>query len=531
MAKPTPLFQDATGFAKDYPRDQMPQGYMWDLVDYVPTLLDAQLTNRGGWKWASAVNVSDFVGGIYAPFASGDRLLVVGSSGNLHEVNLMTQALTTVGAVGHIVQNPVMHRDQVYVANSDGNACTQVKLAGTTYTLTPLPATAPKARYAAVYKDRLLLGNDPTNPQRVTFSPAGDPMATLAVGGVPAGQWDPNTYFNTSLPLTGLGALRATILLFHSGSVERLRGGIPPTTADPLGDMFLEPLYDRAGCGDARSIAYWQDNCIFADERGVHFTDGATIRNLAAQGGILTFWRTLWLNRATVCADTYLDYYLITVIRTDGIGITLVCDLQRRTWFRFSNIKAQAYIHSIGAQAQLWGCRQGSQRLTALSTCFFPLVDANPEIDDDGTAVLPVIETGWSRFGEEARKRMRFIYTSYDCRMTGITPYESMRSVGDEVVEADVLDSRRELGAVTQNEAATLALSQALEVGYITMPSQPSYVIAGNLPETQGYSRYRLPIGKHPYGMAFRIRQVSPSYVTRLYGLSIQASMDERSRL
>ena len=72
MGRPSALLQEANSFARDFPRDRMPEGYMWDMVDYVPILLDAQLTGRGGWKWGSAAHSSDFVGGIYALFKEGD---------------------------------------------------------------------------------------------------------------------------------------------------------------------------------------------------------------------------------------------------------------------------------------------------------------------------------------------------------------------------------------------------------------------------------------------------------------------------
>lgn len=524
MGKPTALLQEANSFARDYPRDRMPQGYVWDMVDFVPTLLDSQLTGRGGWKWGSALHTNDFVGGIYAPFKAGDKLLVVDDAGSMKSVDLTTQALTTVAAVGPTAQNPVMHRDEVYVMRSDDALPTQIKSVPA-FTATVLPATAQKAKFGVVYKDRLVLANSVGNEQRIVFSPAGDPMALVAHGGIAAGQWDPVSYWNTSLAITGLGALRAAILAFHSGSVERLRGGIPPTTPDPLGDMFMEPLFDRAGCGDARTIAYWQDNCIFADERGVHFTDGATVRNLAAQGGILTLWRTLWKDRSSAAGDTYLNYYLITVIRSDGTPLTLVCDLERRTWFRFSNIRSRGYIHSVGAQEQLWGCRQGAKRLVALSNCFFPTL-IELERDDDGTDVLPVLETPWYRFGEDGRKRVRFAYAEYDVRATLVTPTAgAMQWRHEPDNEGVVLDPAQ------VNAAAVSALTQMLEVGYIRNPTDTTYTIAGRLPETQDLRRFRLPIGKHPYGMAFRVRQLAPSYVTRLYGLEVEASADERSRV
>jgi hypothetical protein len=70
-----------------------------------------------------------------------------------------------------------------------------------------------------------------------------------------------------------------------------------------------------------------------------------------------------------------------------------------------------------------------------------------------------------------------------------------------------------------------------LECGFITNPHDLNYTVAGTLPATSGYTRYRLPVGRHPYGLALRVRQVAPSVVTRVYDFALQASTDERSRL
>jgi hypothetical protein len=499
----------------------MPTGYMWDMADYVPSLLDAQLTGRGGWKWASDLHTSDFVGGIYAPFLAGDKLLVMDAANAMKEINPTTGAISNVGTIGPVVQNPVMHRDFVYQARSDNALAKQVKFLSGAYTLTDLPATSLKGKYAAVYKDRLLLANATGFESRLAFSPPGDAMTA----------WDSLSYFNTSLPLSGIAALRSVLLLFHQGSVERIRGAIPPSASDPVGDMFMEPLYDRAGCGDARSIAYWQDNCVFADERGVHFTDGAIVRNLAAQGSILTFWRTLYRNKLTIAADTFLDYYIVTIVRTDGVAVTLVCDLTRRTWVRFTNIKAQAYLHSIGAQEKLWACRSGANRLVSLSEVFFPTF-VGVQQDDDGTPVLPVFETPWYRLSEEGRKRTRFAYLSYDVRTTDPAADRSipMHWRAEYHPEGAAMQRMEEF-TTEMNGAAVLALAKLLEVGYITSPHVSDYTIAGTLPETTKYSRYRLPINKNPYGIAFRVRQTGGSHVTRIYDLATEAQADERSRV
>jgi hypothetical protein len=529
MGKPVSLLEDAASFARDFPRDRMPKGYMWDLADYVPQLLDTQLTGRGGWKWGSAALGSDPIGGIYATFKSGDKLLVIRTDGLISNVDLTTGAVTGIGNVGTIVQNPVQIMDFVVVPQASG-AAVPTFVDGGSMTVKNFHSSALKGRYAAAYKSRVLLANAVGLEERVMFGPPGfiDNTTPANTGKPDLVPWDSLSYFNSSLPITGLAALRAVVILFHSGSVERIRGAIPPSVSDPLGDMFMEPLFDRAGCGDARSIAYWQDNCIFADERGVHFTDGSIVRNLASQGGILTFWRTLWRNKLSIAADTYLDYYIVTVIRTDGVAVTLLCDLNRRTWFRFTNIKASAYIHSIGPQNKLWGCRSGSGRIADLSNCFFPAF-VGVQQDDDGTPVLPLIETPWFRFSEEGRKRIRFGYLSYDVRTTD--PLALAMDWRFETKPEGPQQQQLEAVAEEQNGVAATALQKLMEVGYILDPHDAAYTVAGVLPETSRYTRYRLPVNKNPYGLAFRIRQTAASHVTRVYDLGVEQQGDERSRV
>ena len=143
-----------------------------------------------------------------------------------------------------------------------------------------------------------------------------------------------------------------------------------------------------------------------------------------------------------------------------------------------------AYIHSVGAQEQLWGCRSGAKRLTALSNCFFPTL-TELERDEDGTDVLPVIETPWYRFGDEGRKRIRFAYTSYDCRATMGVPTASATPMawrGAPDNEGQVLDP------FDENAEALAALQQMLEVGYIRNPTDTNYTVVGRLPETQDYA-------------------------------------------
>src|SRR5262245_4150296 len=78
MGSPVQVLGTARAFARDYPRDQMPSGYLWDVLDFVPAIIDNQLTGRGRWDWGSAVtpDAKDINAGILASFTTGDQVLV-----------------------------------------------------------------------------------------------------------------------------------------------------------------------------------------------------------------------------------------------------------------------------------------------------------------------------------------------------------------------------------------------------------------------------------------------------------------------
>jgi hypothetical protein len=379
MASPVSLLDSPHAFARDFARDRMPKGYLWDMADFVPNLLDSELTGRGGWTWGSTAMGASAIGGIYAPFKAGDKLLVLADDANLYDVALTDPfTATLVGAIPRAAQNPVMHRDWVFsFCQTQTNTVRVIKnTAGVISIATMTDASAPKAMWGTVYKDRLVVANMPNEDQRVRFSYPGFILKDDPNTGNPiALKWDPLAYIDSSLRVTGIGSLRSMILVFHAGSVERIRGSIPPGT-DIASDMFLEPLFDRAGCTDARSIAYWNDNCIFADERGIHLTDGSIVRNMISQAGLLFFWRQLYRQKLTIAAATYLDYYILTVRRSSGLPpVTLVCDLNRRSMFRFTNVDATSFIGRSGRRKLWWGigatprlarCPPASSRLSTV---------------------------------------------------------------------------------------------------------------------------------------------------------------------
>ena len=513
MAAPVSVLQGARAFARDMPRDNMSRGYLWDINDFVPTLIDTQLTGRGAWLWGSAAASSDFVAGILAPFTAGEQILASTAAGNLYQVAPDSPyGLTSRGTVPAAGQNPVQLFDQTAWFDTYGNVPPSI--------VTPSAnvgagANAPKARVGAVWKAYVIAGGATGSEDTVWFSPPND--ATAA--------WDVNSFVRTSGKITGLAVLRSMILVFHPGSIERIRGTVPPHTGFTQADLNLESLFGRAGTTEPKTICYWNENVLFADEHGVHMTDGSAIRNLASQGSISYFWRPLYQNKLTISAAVFLDYYVISIVRTDNVNVTLVCDLNKRQWFKFTNLPALSMFGSAGTigMERVWAGIKGTNRLARVGPCFFPALGVAPIVDDNGTAVLPNFETPWYRLGPEGRKRIRFAYLSYDVRDGSALTRDAEPAGWREPLEG------RE--APPANGTPRAATPDLLTVSYILSPQDVAFTQAGVYPATTKYERFRVPVGKYPYGIAFKVTQNHPSNVTRVFDIALEAHSSERSRV
>lgn len=518
MGAPKSLLENARAFARDFPRDRMPAGYLWDVADYVPTIIDTTLTGRGGWRWGSSPMSGDAEAGIYAPYSNGDKLLVQTTNGRLYEVDTdlsAAPAVTDRGPLPRSKQNPVQLLDTVI--HFDGFSSMTPRLItnpGSVPTIAGANAAHKFSPLGTIYKAMMVTGGAPGELDTLRFSVPGKNLAN-------ADSFDANSFLSSSRAVTALAALRAVILVFHAGSVERVRGAIPPNS-NGTGDMSTEPLFDRAGCLDPKSIAYWNDNCVFADEHGVHVTDGSVIRNLVSQGGILYFWRLLYEHKLTLAATTFLDYYVITVRRSDAVPpVTLICDLNKRQWFRFTNLDSLVYVASSGGSGmeRVWAGLAGKARLARVGPCFYPDFSIGSIQDDDGTPVLPAFETPWYRLSDEGRKRIRFGYLSYDVR---VPPEVAAMWRSEEFLESIPPPAPPEVLA---------AVAPVLDVGFITSPQDLNYQSMGGLPPTDRYTRYRLPLNKFPYGVAFRVKQTRVGSVTRIFDLAVEAMPAERSRV
>lgn len=512
MAQPVEIFKNIKGMARDFAVDSLPGGYLWDLIDAIPNRKGARIEQRGAWEYFTATLGGTIQGGYHAAFAKGQKLLVVANS-QIWDVNLSTGVATSVGAgPATMVQNGVKLNDRVYFF--DGAGLTVPKVVtydGTTVTVADAHASTPKGKVGIAYKARLVVAGDPAAPQKVFFS-------QLEEDGGPLAAWDSVSWIGTTNEVTGMAPMSGQILVYHPAAIERIRGSVPPAL-DVDTDMFVEPLTEQVGCTLPQTIAPWRENIVFADERGIFLTDGSTVRNLAELGGIGDFWRVAYGNRIAlnaVSAGIFLDYLLVTVNCTVppalAVNFTLVCDLNTRSWFRFTNFPATTYIPSESAMEQSWVGHLTTNRMVRLSRMFqdqIPPPDPLPDyVDGNGVPVLSSFTTGFERLTEkEGMQRLHHLFTSYHHQSftRGIT-------------------------------------ADGLKVEYRTDPPTPEdidfatgsvtgWVEAGKLPDVIEYSRKKLPVGKRGYGVMVRVTALTPSRIHRFYALGVQQTSQDRAKV
>jgi hypothetical protein len=461
------------------------------MVDWVPEILQAGARIRGAWLYQSTNSISPDLpdGLIYAPLSVGSRLLLAGGT-NIYAIPEPTPgAAVDIGDIPATRQNPVSWRDWVVVPASNGTSPgRRVYHDGANYQFADLPAGALTGRYATVWKDRAVFGNSAAYPRRVAFSKPGDPAT-----------WNALSVFDTTSDVTGLAQQRTQVLVFHSSSVERLRGSTPPdsTLTDQTGDMIRDSLFDRAGCYDARSIAYWNENVLFCDSRGIHLTDGAATKNLSHQGGISNLWRDAWERPVgtpplTTGAVVHRDYYIVTVRHTGYPPVTFVVDLPTRRAFTLGNIHSPCFAAATGVRERLFGADTRVQQVTDLT----PMFDPNPnvlQVDADGSAVLPVLATAWMPLSKEpSMKRITDLHLSYEAYADG-NP-------------------------------------EVLRLAYVNAPNGADQTL-GEFRATTKYVRKKMWVRRRLPGVAFKLTQLVATRDSRIYDLSLRAFPEEDSHL
>ena len=471
---------------RDESRENMPEGSCYNLVDYFPDRLGAPLTKRGGWTYASnTVGSTYVVGGAWAPFTAAAKNCALDSAGELYTV--APDGTVTDAGAGTIPKAALaFHRNTLILTGSDGATVPKA------YTGSGVPATLagspPPGVYGAVYKDRTVLGGTAAAPQRVFFSPAGNP----------AGTWDTATsWVDADYPVSGVASLRNALLIFSTFQVERIIGATPP----PGSDMARQPLF-QPGCIDARSIVIADDTCYFANPTGLYQTDGAAILDVTEKGGMKRYWQELFAGYTstwTVTGVRLRNWVVYSVMDGATFKDGFAVDITSRVWVRLANMKFLGAWQSIEAAPESFFGWRGGPRVGRLSSLFSP--GAAVKNDADGVPVAPQMETAWFPLGA-SKAQIRDIYAAYDIR-----------------------------DAATDQPVLTL--------GYLLSPESLSYttVVAADgtspypLAETAEYTRVRRNVRKSGFGIALRLTQSNASQDTRLYRLEADTHKREPTRL
>jgi hypothetical protein len=408
-----------------------------------------------------------------------------------------------------MIQNGEKLRDRAYFFDSTGASVpTCVYSTGSALAVKQLPASAPKSKVGCVYKDRLVLADGDI----VRFSPLEDPDTQTAPDLGPLAEWDPSSEWPSSETIQGFAPMQGQILIFHTSMIERLRGTTPP--ADKVnGNLSMDTLSDQVGCTMPSTIVPWRENVVFADERGVYLTDGTSIKSLTEQGGVSDFWREAYRYRAagpSINCSVYLDYLLVSILTTTSAQpFFVICDLNERAWFRFTNFAPSCQIPGEGTREEIYCGIYTDNKMSILSTMFGePYVGTIPApdlVDGNGGSVKGSITTGFKKLKEEGMVRIRAIHTSYHHQS-----YATPSNVNGVKIEY------------------RLSPPTPLE---FDIPSIGDWHDAGTLPNTNEYARKKLPVGKRAYGLMVRVTGLSGSRVSRIFSIGVNAYSQDRGKV
>jgi hypothetical protein len=469
--------------ARDFPRNAMPKGYAWNLVDFLP-VGGAPGRERGGWTdagdiGATVATASYIIGGIYPP--SWGFNITVDEDGRVAKVTA-GGTVTDVAAGVVVAQNPVIHRDKVLLFANDGSTSPKkaTNSAGTV-SIGALGGSPPAAKYAVVFNDYTAAANVSAQPQRIYFSDPGDPEG-----------WDTtNSFWDMSQPVKGLVALRTALLTFHDGYIGRIRGTTPPPGSDFIAD---DPLF-AVGCSDARSIATKGDRIVFANGEGVWMTDGsAEPADLMKLCGMRTYYQSIMgsydSSSWTLVGGFIQGGYLLTIMNGSSFVDCFWISLDPLGCWRLSNIDARSMWVAQGTVDKLYFGRRGAAKLGEVSSMFMP--SSSAKNDGNGTAVASVFESPYYEGGFGA-KSFRQLYVDHE-----LTDY------------------------ATDNPTAA--------VSYITTPEATSYTaLSVGLTESTTKTTYRQPLNLLADGIAVKITR-SGAGDFKLYGIEAEVEAVEKSR-
>ena len=472
---PEVLANFSKGMVRDTARVAIPDGSVYDSADYLLDL-PGVARKRGGTSYLVGLSGSSYVIGLaHVPFIAGNQLLAVGSNGHLYKCVL--GSATDLGALAAT--------DYMGISVSPGGTYAIVPHGGTQtqkYDGTAISGLAGAFGHGHIvsYKSRLV-GSGNTILNRLFFSPTPDVNAT----------WDTtNAWIDCDNQISGLAALNNSLLIFSTGAMERIIGATPP----PNSDMDRAPV-SNVGCTDSRSIVTASPYVYFANPQGVYLTNGTTPVSLTAEGGIATYWRSLFSGYVsaapvpsasswTISAGFWRGFLFVSVLDVSrNLKSCLMCQVATRAWWRLTNINAMCWAAALDGNELYYGDGATNQ-VVAMSGIFSPA--AGNKNDANGTAVTPTIEFRPVGAG------------------TGTKAYAWGH------VDFDMRD------AATDNPTMGVTVKMGVEADTILIPPESP------LAETLTQLRPRFTIHRNDQACTIALAQTGPSAKTEIYALEVQ---------
>lgn len=488
MAQPVYLPPAFDGMVQDFPRNNLPKGRAWNMVDLIPQALGAPATERGGWAFVSPTLTGVDASATYvkallnAPFNAGTQLLAIDDHSSLIKIVSGTNTLIT-GTANMPVQNPFMHQQLVVIPSPDGTTAPQ-KYDGSA--LAALGATAPAGKYGCVFVNYTWLGGSSANPYRGYASAVGDPTS-YSTSGASA------SYIDASFPIRGMAALPNVMLWFGDERTARIRGTTPP----PDTDMQLDDPIFNWGVSDARSIAVNGSVACFANDVGVFLTNGTAFpEDLTKSCGLSKYWRDLCSGRTsswTLAGGWFGTIYVICVMNGSTWLDTIAFDTVKRSAYRFSNIKTQAFAAAGAAGQELYAGSRATPRVMQLSTMWTP--GSTYKNDGDGSAVLGTYESPFYDTQKIGMQRWRDVYLEHDLR-----------------------------DAASDSPTWTVSYCSSPEAGAAYTALTPT------ISATTKKTTVRVPVMTKNSGLGFKLTRANAAALARIYGLGATVYALEGSR-
>lgn len=487
MAKPVLLPLAFDGMWQDNPRNNLPKGKAWNIIDAIPEVLGSPWEERGGWAYASPDLTAVDSGATFikallnVPFEAGEQLVAIDDNGKL--VKIVSGTNTLIGSSIIPVQNPFMHQQLVVIPSPDGSTGIETYNGSAVSSV----SSGPEGKYGTVFVNYSWIGGDSTNPFRGYASNVGDPTTWVLTGANAS-------YIDVSFPIRAMAALPNVMLWFGDEITARIRGTTPPPNTDMQVD---DPIFNW-GTIDARSVAVNGSLCCFANAVGVFLSNGTAFpEDLTMSCGLSTYWRNLTAARTsswTFAGGWFGNVYVICVMNGATFVDCLAFDVVKRSAYRFSNIETQAFAPAGSAGQELYAGSRATPRVMQLSSMWTP--GSSYKNDGDGSAVLGVYESPFYTMSAVGMQRWKDLYLEYDLRDAGA-------------------------------DDPTFSLSYCL-----SPESGAAYTsIATDIAATTAKDEVRRHIHSRARGMGFKVTRANAASYARVYSLGANVTALEGSRL